>query len=267
MLLVVGVLTNNGVCTSNGVMLIPLPMNLFDKIDFSKPEEIALTQQNTLRVVVGLLGIALPVLLCLCLWLDTGYTKPLQSISHYYFTRVGGIFVIVVSLLAIFLIIYKGNHPVDFILSTVAGACALLLVLFPTSNIDLLSPSCPVSVTTLKESDFRVGLHYFSAAIFLLSLAALSIFVFTQPDDPKRPQVPPTPQKRTRNGFFVGCGIVMVAALVIAFLEVFGLKVFGESTTFWMETVAVVSFGFSWLIKAQVFFKDKDQIQSLASAQ
>jgi hypothetical protein len=92
--------------------------------------------------------IALPVLLYVFLRLDTGYARPLESISHYYFTRVSGIFVIVVSLLAIFLIIYKGNHPVDFILSTLAGACALLLVLFPTSNIDLLSPSCRVSVTT-----------------------------------------------------------------------------------------------------------------------
>jgi hypothetical protein len=112
-----------------------------------------------------------------------------------------------------------------------------------------------------------VGRHYFFAALFLLSLAAISIFVFTQPDDPKRPGVSPTPQKRTRNVFFVGCGTVMVAALVIAFLEVFELEVFGENTTFWMETVAVVSFGFSWLIKAQVFFKDKDQIRSLAPAQ
>lgn len=26
--------------------------------------------------------------------------------------------------------------------------------------------------------------------------------------------------------------------------------------TFWMETIAVESFGFSWLTKAEVFFKD-----------
>ena len=242
-------------------------MNLLDKIDFSKPEEIALTRQNTLRIVVGLLGIDLPVLLYLFLRLDTGYARPLESISHYYFTRVGGIFVIVVSLLAIFLMIYKGNNKLDFILSTLAGVCALLLVLFPTSNLDLPPESRAVSVTKLKESDFRVGFHYVSAAIFLLSLAALSIFVFTQPDDPNHPGVLPTPQKRTRNVFFVGCGIVMVGALVIAFLQVFELEVFGESTTFWMETVAVVSFGFSWLVKAQVFFKDKNQMPSLAPAQ
>jgi hypothetical protein len=27
--------------------------------------------------------------------------------------------------------------------------------------------------------------------------------------------------------------------------------------TFWMETVAVESFGFSWLIKGDTFFRDK----------
>jgi hypothetical protein len=35
---------------------------------------------------VGVLGIALPVLLYVFLWIDTSYGKPLESISHYYFT-------------------------------------------------------------------------------------------------------------------------------------------------------------------------------------
>jgi hypothetical protein len=30
-----------------------------------------------------------------------------------------------------------------------------------------------------------------------------------------------------------------------------------NNTTFWMETVAVVNFGFSWLIKAQVFLRTR----------
>ncbi len=234
-------------------------MDILKQVDFSKPEEIALTQQNTLRKVVGLLGVGLPVFLYVFLLIDTGYGRPLESISHYYYTRVCGIFVITVSLLAIFLIIYKGRRPADFILSTVAGVFALLLVLFPTSNIDLLSESYPVSVTTLNESKFRVSLHYFSAAIFLMSLAGMSIFVFTKPDYPEEH---PTKQKRVRNVIFVICGFVIVAALLIAFLEgyleVISLPFLGESVTFWMETIAVESFGLSWLVKAQVLFKDKD---------
>ncbi|MBD0297299.1 MAG: hypothetical protein ICV84_19230 [Flavisolibacter sp.] len=104
----------------NRVILLPLPMNLFDKIGFNKPEEIALTQQNTLRKVVGFLGIDSPVFLLI----DTGYGKPLPSISHYYFTRVGGIFMITVSLLAIFLLICKGRNKLNF----AAGIFCLLWV-------------------------------------------------------------------------------------------------------------------------------------------
>lgn len=233
-------------------------MNLLKEVDFTKnaENEILLTRQNTLRLLVGVLGIVLPILLYVFLWVDTNYTTPLESISHYYFTRVSGIFTITISLLAMFLIIYKGKELVDFILSTVAGVFALLVVLFPTSNIDRMSPDFACSVTTLNTNEFRTTQHYISAAIFLLSLAAMALFVFTRSDKTKSM----TPQKKIRNFCFRLCGSLMVAALVTALLgnyNVIHLPVFGDSLTFWMETIAVESFGFAWLIKAEVFFKDK----------
>src|SRR6478735_2916006 len=107
-------------------------MEILKQIDNSDPNEILVTQQITLRKLIGFLGILLPILLYVFLLIDIHYAKPLESISHYYFTRVSGIFVITVSLLAIFLIIYKGKERVDFIFSTLAGISALLLLLFPT---------------------------------------------------------------------------------------------------------------------------------------
>src|SRR5688572_4555111 len=235
-------------------------MDLLKQIDNSDPNEILVTQQNTLRKLIGVLGILLPVFLYIFLLFDIGYAKPLESISHYYFTRVSGIFVITVSLLAIFLIIYKGKERIDFIFSTIAGLSALLLLLFPTSNIDPNSDCSACAVTNLKQSDFRVTFHYIASAIFLLSLAFMSLFVFTKSDKPKPLR---TEQKNIRNVFYRILGIVMIAALIIAFLGKFLAEsndpVLGNSLTFWMETVAVECFGLSWLIKAEVFFKDKPE--------
>src|SRR5688572_17021438 len=232
-------------------------MDLLKQIDNSDPNEILVTQQNTLRKLIGFLGILLPVFLYIFLLFDIGYAKPLESISHYYFTRVSGIFVITVSLLAIFLIIYKGKERVDFIFSTIAGLSALLLLLFPTSNINPNSDCAACVVTTLKQSDFRVTFHYIASAIFLLSLV-----VFTKSDKPKPLR---TEQKNIRNVFYRILGIVMMAALIIAFLGKYladsNDPVFGNSLTFWMETVAVECFGLSWLIKAEVFFKDKPETE------
>ena len=233
-------------------------MNLLKHIDYSETNKILLTGQNTLRKLVGILGVFLPIFLYLFLRIDTGYKKPLESISHYYFTRVCGIFLITVSLLAFFLIIYKGKQLIDFFLSTTAGVFALVLLLFPTDNIDPKSDGFVCSVTALKHpADFRVHLHYISASIFLLSLACIALFLFTKSDKPRALR---TKQKKIRNVFYIICGAIMIAALLTAFLgykKVIKLPVFGGSITFWMETIAVESFGFAWLIKAEVFFKDK----------
>ncbi len=52
----------------------------------------------------------------------------------------------------------------------------------------------------------------------------------------------------------------MVAAILVIlfnFLGIISHTVFKTYyLTFWMETIAVESFGFSWLVKAEVFLKD-----------
>jgi hypothetical protein len=232
------------------------------KLDYTKGvDDIWLTSQRTLRILIGILGLALPMLIYLVLLIDTGHTSPLFSISHYYFTRASSIFVIVVSLLAIFLLIYKGKEPVDFYLSSVAGLFALCLLLFPTDNITKVccDPAHNYSVTTLKESGFRTSFHYISAAVFLGCLAYMSFFVFTRSD--KAPQARGW-KKRTRNKIYRVCGVIMVLAILVIAANFFGLindNIFDEyHLTFWMEAAAVEAFGIAWLVKAEVILKDND---------
>ncbi len=107
----------------------------FFKLDYEENDTIWLSEQKTLRILVGLLGVLLPIFLYGFLLIATGHTSPLDSISHYFYTRVSSVFIIIVSLLAVFLLVYKGKASIDFYLSSIAGIFALLLLLFPTDNI------------------------------------------------------------------------------------------------------------------------------------
>lgn len=229
-------------------------------LDFrNENEQIWLTSQRSLRILIGILGILLPLLLPLVIWIDSGYWKPLFSISHYYFTRSSPVFIIIVSLLAIFLLVYKGKKPIDFILSSLAGVFALILVVFPTDSITFQcsDPKHLYSLAIYPDSPFRAVVHYIGAAIFLSSLAAMSLFLFTKSDKPPHER---GRAKRRRNRVFRTCGVLMVLALLVILAN--PLKIISNEDfdryhlMFWMETVAVLAFGVSWLVKAELILKD-----------
>ncbi len=236
-------------------------INTFLELDYSKNNNnsIWLTNSLTLRKSIGILGMGLPFLLFLFLFIETGLSEPLESISHYYYTRVASIFVAILSILATFLIIYKGKEPVDFYISLIAGLFALCVVCFPTSNITEIccDASKKYSVTILKVSAFRKGFHYASAGIFLGCLAYMSLFLFTKSD--KSPQQRGS-KKIIRNRIYSVCGFLMIGAILVigaGFFELISKTFYDDhQLTFWMETVAVESFGFSWLIKGETLFKD-----------
>lgn len=217
----------------------------------SEPDMVWLTKQETLRKLVGVLGVLLPPLLYLSVRFLTDYKDPLDSISHYYYTRYGSILVIVVSLLAIFLLIYKGRKPADFIFSSVAGFGALALLLLPTSNIS--GPAEHVAVTCLIDNASRINIHFASAGLFLLSLALMSIFLFPRADKTV------TRMKRIRNKFYIGLGVLMLLAMLVIVpgIHFIPKQFYNEHhLTFWMETLAVEFFGVSWLIKGGVILRD-----------
>ena len=170
-------------------------LNTFLKVDYKEDNSIWLTNSLTLRKIIGIMGISMPLLLFGFQYQDTGFQYPLESISHYYYTRVSGVFVIILSLLAFFLIVYKGKDPIDFYISLFAGIFALLTVLFPTNNITNIccDPAKKYAVTILPLSDFRMYFHYIAAALFFLCLSCISFFLFTKsnksPDERGRQKI------------------------------------------------------------------------------
>jgi succinate dehydrogenase hydrophobic anchor subunit len=216
---------------------------------------------DALRRLVGMLGMLLPLLLPAALWLDSGRTAPLESISHYYFTRVSSILVIILSLMAIFLLVYKGFKPVDFYLSSLAGISALCIILFPTTNLPGCCYNCVltngVAVTWLKQSDLRTTFHYISAGIFLLLLAIMLFFLFTRLDRP----VNERKHKKLRNHIYRICAVVMLLSILVIFLQFIGFGLVSDAVynashlTFWMEAVAVESFGIGWMVKGNTVLR------------
>jgi hypothetical protein len=236
--------------------------NLIQQIapDFSQKNELWLHSQDNLRKLVGILGMLLPLLLFVFLWVDMGYSRPLPSISHYYFTRVCGIFILIVGLLGFSLIVYKGWEKTDFLISFAAGIAALLLLLFPTDNLgtDCNQDFSKAYVTILRTSSFRPGFHYACAAVFLGCLAYMSFFLFTKSDLPagKRPA-----RKVARNRVYRSCAVIMVIAMLVIVSGLAGIIqedwYTKHTVTFWMETAAVEAFGFSWMVKGRTFLADR----------
>jgi hypothetical protein len=247
---------------------------LYTGPDYNKPHELWLTEPDTLRRLVGVLGMALPWLLILTLWWDNGHGVPLESISHYYFTRVSAVFTTTVSLMAIFLLIYKGEHPGEFWLSTLAGIGGLLLVLFPTDNIvdkiaigtpDCIAPgdcnpsAAQYTAMVLRISSFRTYFHYAASGLFLGCLALLSIWVFAYSKQAIARASPTAARRmRQRNLVYRLCGMLMLLAILLVFI---GDRLVGKDfydayhLTFWLEVVAVESFGISWLLRGDAMLR------------
>ncbi|CAM3883502.1 MULTISPECIES: hypothetical protein [Flavobacterium] len=234
-----------------------------DSLKKNKEEQKELLIKNsyTLRMLIGVLGILLPLILPLLLLFTDKFKEVLPSISHYYYTKSGPLFIAIMSLLAVFFIIYK-EKCADFIISSIAGIAALLVVLLPTDSLEngCLNPYKNHVVTILEKNETRENLHYIAAGIFLLALAYMSIFRFTiinQGYENAKKQL------QLRHRLYRTLGIIMVFCLLIIF---FGSDHFNKmynnsfhkfhddhNLTFWFESVAVECFGIAWLVKGREY--------------
>lgn len=215
-----------------------------------KPNPLVLSYL-TLRRLIGILGIILPALLVTgtC---TLGHCHHIQdSISHYYYTMMGDVYVGTLCAVAIFLMSYRGYEKIDDIAATLAGCFALGSALFATSN----NPDAECTIRTLPDLPWRIAVHYIASALFLLTLSFISIFLFTKTSGFK------SRRKKIRNTIYVVCGIIMFAAILMIFLVkvVPGLNnhLAPFHPVFWFEWLALLAFGTSWLIKGEFLLTDK----------
>lgn len=205
---------------------------------------------QTLRKAVGWLGICLPLALILVTAIVGNCTCLQDSVSHYYYTASGDLFVGVLCAVALFLFAYKGyKGDSDNLWTSLAGFFALCVALFPTNNNS--ADSC--AIIHLPDNELRRIIHYGSASAFFLILSGISLFLFTRSKGEK------TREKKMRNKVFKVCGIVILAAVIAIGIYGFtkGENRWGKyKPVFWLEWLALLAFGISWLVKGELVLKD-----------
>lgn len=198
---------------------------------------------NGHRQLLGVLGIALPVMVVLAAGLrpvkHIEAWKMLPSISAYYHTGAEAFFIGIVVALGVFLLTYEGfgnaDGRKDRTAARIAGASALVLAVFPTEAQGGFP--CPGWWKPWMEV-----LHATGAAVLFLSFGYMSWFLFPLSDKTL------SREKRLRNLIHRLCALVIGAGLAWALVAGFLL----QRGIFLPETLMLLAFGISWLVKGKV---------------
>ena len=212
-------------------------------------KDVKLISYVTLRQIIGWLGILLPIIMMTESLLFCG--TPLRlSISDYYYSNLGDVFVAILTALAMFLFSYKGyEKEKDNIITTIIGIAALGVAFCPTKGTSVM---CLGECSSKINDKIYHNLHVMFAAIFFSLLAVLLIFYFTK----SNPDKEKTPRKKTRNSIYIVCGLIMIVCLVWILIN---SKPEVDISIFWQETIALFAFGFAWLTKGDLILKDKSE--------
>ena len=199
----------------------------------------------TLRKIIGLLGISFPFVLSLgaVIFFQTGLQS---SVSKYYHTGMGAVFVGTLCVIGFFMLSYKGYDRRDDLAGDLACIFAVGTALFPTHQ-------------TPDAKDVIGYIHFAFAGLFLVTLIYFSLFLFPKTD----PEIQPTKKKLLRNKVYKVCGYLMsicIVLIVIYYLlpDAVASAIEGYKPVFWLEAIAVVAFGISWITKGEAILKDEN---------
>jgi len=212
----------------------------------SSPQEPLALSYLGLRKAVGIIGFALPFVLAFGKILLQGPGIQ-SSISGYYYTDMRNVFVGSLCAIGVFLMSCRGYDWKDESAGYLACVFAIGVALFPTTP----------DMGATREDKLIGILHLSFAMLLFLTLAYFSLALFTK----TAPDKNPTPRKLQRNIVYRVCGYTILASIL--FMVVVALpavKTLVERLTpiFWFESVAVVAFGVSWLIKGETILKDQE---------
>ncbi|MFL0800706.1 MAG: hypothetical protein K6L80_09685 [Agarilytica sp.] len=233
-----------------------------------------------LRKLVGLTGILLPTSL-LIIGLSFPQICTHKTMSEYYFAPFAGdIFVGFLFFIGFFLISYKGDFSYgddtkwDDRISTFAGICTFGIALFPVEGQSCgfqnelvrafiyTGQQCSgaichaIDFVDFSLFSFSASLHAMATLGYFLSLAYFSIFIFTKTS----PDGHMSNLKKKRNMIYKISGYTIVLVLILIGAKRFFID--GTSVgnlwdkltiTFFLESLALVSFGFAWWVKGGGF--------------
>jgi succinate dehydrogenase/fumarate reductase cytochrome b subunit len=202
----------------------------------SRPDDLS---DNAHRQLIGYIGLVLPFLLIFIALARDGVEQwqALESVSAYYYTGAVAAFVGMLVALALFLFTYRGfaneHHSADRWTANIAACAALVVAFFPTV--------APSGVDALKWWTPMMGVIHHVAAVVLFSMfAVFALWLFRLTAEGEQPAA----DKRRRNAVYITCGIVIVGCIVWA-----GISGRSGRPIFWPESIALIAFAVSWLVK------------------
>lgn len=227
---------------------------------------------HRMRMLVGILGISLPFTLligntiinelgllnndslihrnCQCYYHP--YSNFKDSISDYYYTTVGELFVGTLCAVAFFMFSYRGYTkkagefmPSDSFMTNLAGICALGVAIFPTSETSCLSDN----LRTFISSRYIGYIHYSFATVFFISLSVMALVNFRRTYAVEKFGTMPS------HNFYKYCGIgILVSIAIIALYSFTPLHETLKNTPviFIFETTSLLFFGASWIKKGLI---------------
>ncbi len=198
-----------------------------------------------LRKAIGIIGLALPFVLVIgkSLLDSPGI---LSSISAYYYSAMGDVLVGSLCAIGVFLLSYRGYARKDDRAGDLACVFAIGVALFPTRP--ALHPS--------SQQVLAGHVHYGCALAFFLTLAYFCLVLFCKTDARK----PMTRRKRHRNVLYRVCGytILICVGLLGLYAGFFQHTPLARlDPVFWLETIAILAFGLSWLTKGEAILRDE----------
>ena len=213
----------------------------------------------TMRKMIGWLGLLYPFIMVLgSVLLGERFMR--MSISQYYHSPMGDVFVGILFAQAMVLYAYRGykydpdNPGHNFFIKlsdntagNIAAVAAVGTAIFPTIECSQ-SGGC--------GSNFSSYMHWFFSASFFLILSYFCLCLFVQTNEGT-----PKGRKKQRNTIYRICGRLMLLAMALALIKALlpaDLEAIVDqyNPIFWLETMATVSFGLSWLVKGEFILKD-----------
>lgn len=223
---------------------------------------------NELRKAVGWLGILLPFVLSIGLYVFTSCSIQ-DSISQYYYTRMGSYLTGTLCAVGLFLIAYKGYPGEnDGAWCNFAAVCAFGVAFIPMllRKEDVCCPECIVFFTS-GATWFRF-MHFVSAAALFLTMAYLCYFKFTKTN---KEHIIKGGRKYNRNRLYRICGITIFFCIIILagynLIKHFNPEIRIRTITFFLESIMLIAFGTSWLVKGEgVTFLNDNEIDEKSNS-
>jgi len=196
---------------------------------------------------IGVTALLLPIIVHGWYFIKTGQFAILGSVSEYYHSCSRDIFVGLLCAIGVCMVVYKGFARFDNRVSTIGGIAAIAVAFFPTGCeklYDYCKPLCGA-----EWCDKETIIHYGSAAVLFVMLAIFCFRIFTANDDNER-------RSDGYNLTYRRSGWVILSCMAIMFIY---SQFIGDETKkalvffrpiFCLETLALATFGISWLTKA-----------------